>query len=549
MIAKLKAYLSIPATGGLSIYWAIMIGVIFISAYLVGGLIPSRNPAPTKGMPLSYYPPAYTAGRPVLQLGSLTVGGCQGKPAVLFLIDTSDGMSRQDGSSGTPRIDVLKTSLLHFASSMTDRGIIGVMTYSDTSSDDPALRVPLREIGPNRATFQTEVGKLQAGGLSYLKSGFEEAKDVLVLAKQKYPDYQFNLIVVSSGIPQTAECATSPNDPACVCKGTLCFAKDQDPTFPPNIAKEIKDMGVNVFSIGIAASTPEQQAFSGEFQTMMNAIASTPVTRYFTIVPSVSGMKDIMTKAGTSLCLDNAHAISLSTPTPTPTPSPTPTMTPTPTPTPSVAPFRPGADILILIDASNSMAPRIAEARNAAAIFINTVTKNPQNRVAVGKFDEQPGKIIGGFTNNAQTAISYLSNFGIQGNNGTCLECAFDTHTNGNDNNNDARNLFNTQSSPTNSRKIVIILTDGKVNRWINNNGKITDGGMQNADNIKANARQKAYNAMNLIYLTDVWVIDYTNSGLLTSPNFPRGGGQYINAASQNFNTVFQNMADSITYY
>lgn len=300
------------APGGLSIYWAIMIGVIIMSGYLVGGLIPKRNPPPIKGQALSFRPPAYSQGRPMLQLGSLLIGGCEGLPGVLFLIDTSEAMRRIDGNSGTRKIDVVKTSLLHFASRLTDRAVIGVMTYSDTSNNDPRMRVPLRELGPNRTGFQNGVGELQANGLNYFRSGVEEAKTALAQAQVKYPNHNFNLIIISGGIPQTAECATDPGNASCLCRGNLCFARNQDPATDPNVAKEVQNMRVEVFAIGIGGVTGDEAAFTQEYRTMLAGIASPPLDRHFLITSSVSTMNSVMSQIGSSLCLDDSNAPPLS---------------------------------------------------------------------------------------------------------------------------------------------------------------------------------------------------------------------------------------------
>jgi hypothetical protein len=62
-------YLSAP--GGYSMYWAIIIGVIVVSAYLVGGFIPKRFPDLRNRPEVQMPEKQYTDEFPTLQLRSL----------------------------------------------------------------------------------------------------------------------------------------------------------------------------------------------------------------------------------------------------------------------------------------------------------------------------------------------------------------------------------------------------------------------------------------------------------------------------------------------
>ena len=61
-------YASAPGYSGLTIYWLIVIGIIFMGAYLVGGLIPKRFPDVSGRTPVQVSPRKYNDARNTLQL-------------------------------------------------------------------------------------------------------------------------------------------------------------------------------------------------------------------------------------------------------------------------------------------------------------------------------------------------------------------------------------------------------------------------------------------------------------------------------------------------
>lgn len=66
------AYASAPGYAGYTIYWLIVIGVVFMSAYLVGGLIPKRFPDLSKQPKVTIKEPEYNDTYDALQLRTFT---------------------------------------------------------------------------------------------------------------------------------------------------------------------------------------------------------------------------------------------------------------------------------------------------------------------------------------------------------------------------------------------------------------------------------------------------------------------------------------------
>src|SRR6185437_10497344 len=97
-------------------------------------------------------------------------------------------------------------------------------------------------------------------------------------------DYSFKI-----GAPQecrqNCKLATIPGQHA------RCFATDQDPTVPPNLADEIKNEGVRVFSIAILDQQDDR--FNTQLKQLLQNVAS-PDSFY--VSPTGQDLTDIMNK-------------------------------------------------------------------------------------------------------------------------------------------------------------------------------------------------------------------------------------------------------------
>lgn len=125
------------------------------------------------------------------------------------------------------------------------------------------------------------------------------------------------------------------------------------------------------------------------------------------------------------------------------------------------------ADIMMVIDTSNSMAGgNLQAAKSAAVDLVNIVSKNPKMRIGVASFDNH-GRVNQQLNSTASTVISSINAMQTGGNNGTCLECALRQKGN-----NDVFNAFANAGANGNKRH-VIILTDGKINRYQKPDGSV----------------------------------------------------------------------------
>lgn len=130
----------------------------------------------------------------------------------------------------------------------------------------------------------------------------------------------------------------------------------------------------------------------------------------------------------------------------------------------------PSADIMLVLDNSNSMkGGKLAQAKRAATNFVDIVAKDKKMRVGIGTFDNN-GNLVQGLTNNYQQVKNVITNQHTGGKGGTCLECSIDERGN-----NDVMGAFN-QAGNIGNKRHVIILTDGKINRWINEKNEIVGG-------------------------------------------------------------------------
>jgi len=168
-------------------------------------------------------------------------------------------------------------------------------------------------------------------------------------------------------------------------------------------------------------------------------------------------------------------------------------------------------DVILVLDNSNSMDDgKLTEAKLAAKEFVDIVLPDgseTKSRIGVASFDNNGRLNLGltGVTDKAliKRTIDRLSRPG-GGKGGTCLECAIDRE-------NDKKDVlgeFEREKNSLNKRN-VIILTDGKINRWMQPDGDI-QGSTGSGD--EAKARQQAQAAVNRVrntYSVTFTVIQY----------------------------------------
>ncbi len=195
---------------------------------------------------------------PPPQSSSSATQNCNEKIVIDLLIDLSNSM-RARGKLGE-----MQKAILSFLSTFPDDTIVGIQSFSS-----PGQPTHLQEIIPFtpykniQSSITDTVDSLQPGGQTYTRDAFVFVKQKLAEAKKKYPDHSFFLIFASDGFPVSASCPGCPET----------FSKDQDPTQDPDIVKQIKDDGVQVYAIEI--SDPQQDAlFGDQIHKLMDDIAA-----------------------------------------------------------------------------------------------------------------------------------------------------------------------------------------------------------------------------------------------------------------------------------
>ncbi len=302
----IKQLLLSSAKGGLSMYWAIMIGVMIMAGYLVGDMIPERTPSLKPGEPLQVKEPEFSDSYAALQLRTFSFEGCQGAPAVLFLLDVSGSMSRID-SDGKSKLQQLQSALELFGDKMSDNGLIGVTTFSDHTSVELGMSL----MQQSRSEYEALIPELQATGYTYMKDGMERVARQLRNIKSKHSDRDLILILVSDGIPESEEenrrCVLGGQN--CTCSTILgisdrCFYKEQDPTRGDNVAKQIKDMGVKVYTIGIQLEEGSDARLKSEYNALLSRVASSPPGRYYIRANRAAELPGIFENISQTMCSD-----------------------------------------------------------------------------------------------------------------------------------------------------------------------------------------------------------------------------------------------------
>ena len=167
-------------------------------------------------------------------------------------------------------------------------------------------------------------------------------------------------------------------------------------------------------------------------------------------------------------------------------------------------------DVILVIDSSNSMDDgKLGQAKNAAGRFIDLVLAgdDTENRIGIAHFDNNGG-LNRGLTNDKQELKATVNKLSRPGNGkgGTCLECAIDKRGDG-----DVRSAFAKADNKGNNR-VVIILTDGKINRYMQQDGDIKGSTGAGDERQARDQAQRAINGVRNDFNVTFGVIQYGGS-------------------------------------
>lgn len=250
------------------------------------------------------YPPGALTPDPRgnLQLKTFNVNVCGQRSAIDILIDTSGSMTDEN------KIGKIKDSLKAFTKNFSGTTAVTIQTFSRDVKDE----VPWDLYKNNKAEVQATIDSLPASGWTVMRDGFEMAKDKLseAINQNKFPGYNYNLLLISDGVPEipppsgaspydfskcgmTDVTAPAGDDRDCfvrVCDTVTapalrCFAKLQDPRAAPgdttNYSQIIKNMGVSIYAIGLYADSSSDNKLRGWLEPLLKEVVSQPISTYY----------------------------------------------------------------------------------------------------------------------------------------------------------------------------------------------------------------------------------------------------------------------------
>jgi hypothetical protein len=235
-----------------------------------------------------------------LQLKTFLVNTCVKNVAVDFLIDTS-GSFAYDG-----KLENLQNSLRAFTKRMANMSVIGVQSFSAVVKE----RVPLDYYKNQKVQMEETIKKLSPGGNTRTRDGFLLAQKLIKEAKaaQKFKDYQYVLVLLTDGIPevnpgQRRTCIGPQVADPLTAPALRCFAREQDPRYPTNIASQLKADNVRIFSIGIySPNRPSDARLQPYLEDLLQDVASDPVSDYYYSSVHGGDLNQILDKVFLSIC-------------------------------------------------------------------------------------------------------------------------------------------------------------------------------------------------------------------------------------------------------
>lgn len=266
----------------------IVLVLIIGSVFFAGGIFPKTPSKSPVEVPLRQGVPDLTSLDPnnknSLQLKTLKFKECATIAAVNFLVDNS-------GSMQGSKLSDLKNGMKAFVASFPEAGIIGLQAFNEPgqiSSEGYKELISISKYADVKTNLNNAIEGMRASGFTYSKSAMSFSKQKLEEAKAKFPEYKFNFIFISDGIPETSASSRA-------CGGRRCLAQEQN---PESVATEIKNQGIRIFTI--AYLDEDDARLNDELQALMKNVASSPGD-YF-LAPVSNQIDGILAQIGQKLC-------------------------------------------------------------------------------------------------------------------------------------------------------------------------------------------------------------------------------------------------------
>lgn len=234
-----------------------------------------------------------------LQLKTFTVNTCASKTAFDFLIDTSGSMKFSGKMNNT------QTALREFMKNLAGKSVVGIQTFSK----DVKEQVPLNYYKINKEEVNTAINGLEPDGYTRTRDGFQIAKQKLIEAmnSRKFPGYKYSLIVMTDGVPeippdQPRTCIKEADDPN-TAPAKRCFAKEQDPRIPTNLADDIKNIGVTIYTINIySPDYPSDTVMLPYLEALLKEVATQPSSTHYYSSINAGNLQKVFEDMTTIIC-------------------------------------------------------------------------------------------------------------------------------------------------------------------------------------------------------------------------------------------------------
>ncbi len=243
-----------------------------------------------------------------LQLKTFKVNVCGQTTAIDFLVDTSASMEDDN------KMDKLKAALRTFTSKLSNSSVIAIHTFSAQTKE----HVKFDYYKNNKVQVKATIDALGPEGWTSTRDGFNLAKQALseAITKKRFPGYNYNLVLLTDGVPEIPQ---YPDAPPRQCEATApdqlnpggirCFSVDQDPRVPTNLASDVKNLGVTIYSVGIYSQTSSDKILQPHLEALLRDVATQPTnTHYYSSIEG-NNLDTILKNIISSTCqgLDEEH--------------------------------------------------------------------------------------------------------------------------------------------------------------------------------------------------------------------------------------------------
>lgn len=303
-----------PSTSSISILF--VMALVVVAAFIASGSFAPVDPNGPGGPPTlepyynsANYPKQHivmpTGNQPGaqknLQLKTFGVDNCGANTVIFFVIDKSGSMSYANKIGNT------KNAMKYFVNNMGGLSAIGIETFSK----DVVVDVPLNYYKDVKPQVNQVIDGLQADGWTRTKDALQEAYNRLSqsIKNEDYPGYAYNLVLLTDGVPeippdQPRTCEAQTYDPKDA-PALRCFAREQDPRYPTDIATQIKNLGVDFYTINLYSPTWKSDQYMFPYlQTLLQGISSDPVKTHYYVSINAANLSDILKNIENNICYD-----------------------------------------------------------------------------------------------------------------------------------------------------------------------------------------------------------------------------------------------------